>query len=801
MRRRSNNMDKNSTEYIHHDKGFPKGKLKPGNRVGFEFEDFFIRDRLRRTNTPKFPKGKLKPGNRVGFEFVDFFIRDRLRRSPKVIEKENEDADTGIIIHLSAKSFSENFNPIAELLFTFLPYYLSVYGEYKLSNKVQQLYKDSEYLEEVVSEAKSSLINNYEVDENKKVIKSLDNLHYGNSINIDNITYVVRMIERFVKGEAESYEIELVKHFKNIYDFDEEEQDEVPENEISTVINDYSQYIRDKELRKIIYNSIVGKEESDEEGEEGEGSKEEKTKKGSKKPSSKKKDSQKKPKKESKKSSRDAIERQNEEKEELEDLTQQLFGKNNPSQEEIKEASEEYPDLFEKWNKKKNKVRKISKGLLENYWEENELDKVDAEEVKSICKELGIENPIPNGFKGQVSLDKGGSFTFYTVYGEELDTKLRTDRVTMNKNYEEGSGKYYLKYKAFGNKSNEPNKVYTVEAAKNRSKKIFSKVRQIESNIEDVHDNVNSVLEEIGNVDTKDIFKKPGKKKKSWQLGDKELNRYFSAILFKLSNETGNRIGGDKEAKEKRGTIGLANLKGKNLNIYDEDGEEIEIEDVDLEEDSMEGIVDNIQSIQLNYKSKNGKIIDDIIKDRELIRKLVPLKLMRDSEDEYIFSNEQGNNPESPIKPQTVLEYWREEFGYPEEATIHQIRNYLATREFGAVLHNAEENADEWTDKEITDYYEQSIDEIAEYLDNTRKNVESHYVDPSLIRQYFTNTGVEPPDDTKKRLEKLGEWGEEEEEIVEEKQKERNKEDEDEDEEQESESKRSRNKKKKKKTK
>lgn len=432
----------------------------------------------------------------------DYSFHINIRKSqeygkPKVTSSYEE-------VNALSLSFSEDFSPISESIFYFLPLYLKTVLNININLKFSLLYK-----REATLEATSSLISFLSEKDilNKTIETKINRLNLIDSKgkNLENLSYIFHIISK--------------KYYKYL---DKPKEKECMESLYKVIVDKkkgsllkslrYYNYIDDKKIRKVVKNvySDINKKRPEEEFEG--------------------------------------------ESVNFKDKTKKAFGKEDEiTIQEIKNLYNSDRNLYKEWSEAKLKMNKTLKVVLTDLWKDRNLpNSIPVSEMNRILRELGVESPIDKGFDGKVSLGRTSSslFVYHTKSGLELEANPGT-KVEMNPNYDPKlDDTYYCTCFPFNfsstNNSKDRIRIYTLKYRKEASSSIFNDAISVGNVIEGCRD------EWKENLNIK--FSKKNIEKET-----------ILSALCMLGDVTCGRIGSRDATVE--GTDGLRTLKGKNLKI------------------------------------------------------------------------------------------------------------------------------------------------------------------------------------------------------------------------------------------
>ena len=380
--------------------------------------------------------------------------------------------------------------------------------------------------------------------------------------------------------------------------------------------------------------------------------------------------------------------------------TKKIFGKVDPSSEDIRKLASKSPEKYKEWRKALYEYRKTSKEVLVAAWKDKEFKKTeDVSKVRSLLKELNIQDPVDKNFVGKLALSETPSmfFVFYTSTGLPLVNTPGTN-IKMNKLYDtKKDNTYYCSSIPNGSITNHAYRHYTVNYTKKSSGKLFESAKS-------VADNIDSIRQKI----VKDIKTSKG-------------TTYICAVIARLTDLTCARMGNSK-SESKSDRFGLHNLQGRHITKNKKD------------------------NVVIAYSGKTGKDQKHIVEDKEMKKILLGLKAGIGKND-YIFAS--PNKPTQPISPNNINKYLKS-IGF--EGTHHRFRKYHASKMFGEFL--ASVKIKQGDKKDTLQKYKDAVDNVAKLLGNTAAVAASAYIDPALQVKYFKRANIEPPTALKKALAK-----------------------------------------------
>lgn len=360
--------------------------------------------------------------------------------------------------------------------------------------------------------------------------------------------------------------------------------------------------------------------------------------------------------------------------------------------EQAREVRDNYPEVYKKYNKLKGDRAKLAKQVLENVWEQEGYDLVDVKIAKQILNELGIPNPIDKGYRGKVGLSTSptGLFTYYTIYGKELNTVPGVD-VVMNPNYTKDDLVNYC--------TCSPQGVSTRKARDSKPIYVYTK-DYYKKSLEKKHSKVTDMTPE-----------------KMKELRKKYINDYLpilsgsitpqsiKALITAVIDTTCGRIGNAQESL-KFGVFGIHTLQCRHI-LFSKDMSKAKIE----------------------YDGKDSVHQVHIVSNPQIIKALKMLKSNKKPND-FIFSVH-GKNP----LPEDAINKYIKSVGFP--FTAHGFRKYHANRIFKKYTQ------DIGSDPVKT--FDFAVDHVAKKLGHLPMNSIKSYIDIDLIKNYFKDNDVQPP--------------------------------------------------------
>lgn len=181
-----------------------------------------------------------------------------------------------------------------------------------------------------------------------------------------------------------------------------------------------------------------------------------------------------------------------------------LFGTENPSIEQLQKVAAKSPTKYKEWRKGLNETTRQAKILLEEAWVSKKWTVVPVDDVRALLKKLSIKDTIDNGFKGKIGLGStpGMLFTYHNMNGIQIEGTPGTN-VIMNAKYDADKDDCYVcTALPAGSFTNKRYRFYTVESVKKRSSKGFTASK-----------NINNVIEDCRIQFDKDIKESKGKTK------------------------------------------------------------------------------------------------------------------------------------------------------------------------------------------------------------------------------------------------------------------------------------------------
>ena len=402
-----------------------------------------------------------------------------------------------------------------------------------------------------------------------------------------------------------------------------------------------------------------------------------------------------------------------------------LFGTREVTIESAAKARKRKPQDYKKYQQALKDYKHIAHlRMIEIFDEEQWFPTIDSDTLRARLKKENLEEFLPPTFRGRLGVQPSGHpLTFYTNTGMELEKPPLND-VVMNENYgkkETGKeyeihpvedGTFYCETSAVIGDSK--CKYYTLEY-KRRARKIkYDKVEKLASVIEDI------------------------RKKLLTHLKSKDRDTWVRALICLFIDSKYARIGNMESTKGKKKTYGVTTLRTK--------------EHVRIKNDE----------IIIRYKGKHEQQQKHIFKiyEKTVDKKAHPkeaaisdrlLELIKEN-NEFLFTHADARQ----FTPQSVNDYFTSvecnpENGLPQggagsPCTVHNLRNYHATRIFTEFMENFAKKKPNATYKTVVEGYKKIVEKIAGHLGNTAGICRKSYIEPKAQLMFFKQADYRPPE-------------------------------------------------------
>ncbi|MCK5564064.1 MAG: hypothetical protein KAJ07_02365 [Planctomycetes bacterium] len=410
----------------------------------------------------------------------------------------------------------------------------------------------------------------------------------------------------------------------------------------------------------------------------------------------------------------------------LGDIQRKVFGSKDVTPGTSKEAAAKNPEAYKKF-KEILKHRKHAAHIRlieifdENYW----YPTVDSEELREVLIDEGLEEFLPENFSGRIGVQPAGyPLTFYTGDERELEMPPLND-VQMNENYgvlEEGKeykihpvadGTFYCQTSAMAGDSKV--KYYTMDY-KRRAREIkFNKIGELNKIIDDV------------------------RKRMSQHVTSDDRDTWVRALVCLIIDAKYARIGNMASANAKKKTYGMTTLLTKEHVLAE--GDEIIMNYLGKHSQEQK----HVFAVYRTQNERQENPIESLIADRLL--ELIAEK------NEFLFTRSDGK----PFTAGQVNEYFtgdaepNAENGLPEggagsNCTVHNLRNYHATRIFIVRCTEFAKRRNMAAYSEVLTEYKAIVQEVADNLGNTPGICRKSYIDPTEQLMLFKEWGYRPPE-------------------------------------------------------
>jgi hypothetical protein len=357
----------------------------------------------------------------------------------------------------------------------------------------------------------------------------------------------------------------------------------------------------------------------------------------------------------------------------------------------------------------------------ENYW----YPTVDSEELREVLVDEGLEEFLPENFCGRIGVQAAGyPLTFYTGDERELEMPPLND-VQMNPNYgvlEEGKeyklhpvadGTFYCQTNAMVGDSK--TKYYTMDY-KRRAREIkFAKIAELNRIIDDVRSRM------------------------AKHVSSADRDTWVRALVCLIIDAKYARIGNMVSANAKKKTYGMTTLLTKeHITVK---GDEIIMHYSGKHSQEQK----HVFTVYRTKDEREENPVETLIADRLL--ELIAEK------NEYLFTRSDGK----PFTAGQVNEYFTgdskadaennlPEGGAGSNCTVHNLRNYHATRIFIMRCTEFAKQRNLAAYSEVLAEYKAIVQEVADNLGNTPGICRKSYVDPTEQLMMFKEWGYRPPE-------------------------------------------------------
>jgi len=415
-------------------------------------------------------------------------------------------------------------------------------------------------------------------------------------------------------------------------------------------------------------------------------------------------------------------------------ITLSLFGAEPITAERSRHAAKRKPRQHQDYRQCVRTRREVARlRIIERFDEENWFPIVDVDVLMEKLREDGIEDLVPQGFRGRVSVQPTGyPLTFYTYAGLELE-KPPLNQVQMNPEYgiREPDNKYRIHPVSDGTfycithaaVGDSITKHYTLEYKRRARKLKYDSVRALSETIEQVRRRL---------VD---------------HLSCDHRNTWVQAVMCLLMDLTCARIGNTASAEGKNQAFGVTTFRTR--------------EHVRIRGDVIEiAYAGKHQQAQRHILSMRGLLSDRGVEQRVAEKVLTLAREKR----QHLFTQENGK----PFTPDMVNDYFTARQPAPDRelpyggagapCTVHNLRNYHATRIFTEFVHDFAMCHHDPVYGDLLNAYQgcsQSgkrpaqkgiLQTIAEKLGNTPGICRRAYIDPREQLMFFRRWGYRPPD-------------------------------------------------------
>lgn len=415
-------------------------------------------------------------------------------------------------------------------------------------------------------------------------------------------------------------------------------------------------------------------------------------------------------------------------------IIQTLFGTEQVTPELTRQAAKRKPRQYRLYRQCVTRRREAARlRIIERFDEENWYPIVDVDILIEKLREDGIEDLVPGGFRGRVSVQPTGyPLTFYTYAGLELE-KPPLHQVEMNPLYgirepdrkyrihPVNDGTFYcITHAAMGDSLT---KHYTLEYKRRARKLKYDSVRVLGESIEEV------------------------RKRLIEHLSCEHRNTWVQAVMCLFMDLTCARIGNTASAEGENQAFGVTTFRTR--------------EHVRIHKDYIEiAYLGKHQQAQRHVLSMRDALSGRAIEYRVASKVLLLAKEKR----QHLFTQENGK----PFSPDMVNDYFTCRFPAPDRGlpmggagapcTVHNLRNFHATRRFSEFVHEFAATHYNPSYEDLLIAYQGCtrsskrqeikgiLQSIAEMLGNTPGICRRAYIDPREQLMFFKRWGYRPPD-------------------------------------------------------
>lgn len=412
-----------------------------------------------------------------------------------------------------------------------------------------------------------------------------------------------------------------------------------------------------------------------------------------------------------------------------------LFGRKKPTPENTKRARVDKPEQYKDYQKAIKEYKEAARlRIIEVFDDQYWHHVVNSHAVYKRLKKEKLDHFIPDAFKGRIGVQHTGyPLTFYTYAGLELE-QPPINKVCMNENYgrrEPGKdyqihpvsdGTFYCQTSAVVGHAK--CKHYTLEY-KRRARKIkYQAVAQLEEVIENV------------------------RKRMLRHLFSKHRDTWVRALMCMFIDSKCARIGNTTSARSKNKTYGVTTLlNDKHVSVKEG---RIIIAYIGKHNQPQKHVLRIYRTKKQKQRNQRASLIAQRM-----------LELIQEN-NKHLFTRENGK----PYTAKMVNEYFTADRPDPDRnlpqggagapCTVHNIRNYHATRIFNELADDFEQKSSNPSYEDVLAKYQGStrtnppvkgiLDKVAKVLQNTPAICRKAYINPDDQLHLFTRFGYRPPD-------------------------------------------------------
>jgi hypothetical protein len=437
----------------------------------------------------------------------------------------------------------------------------------------------------------------------------------------------------------------------------------------------------------------------------------------------------------------------------LKAISKKLFGRKKITPDLSNKVQENEPEGFKKYQQLvKDRKHCAQLRIIEIFDIEGWSTTIDSDTLRKRLKVEKLDDFLPEGFHGRVGVQPGGyPLTFHTSAGLELDKPPLND-VVINENYgkTEAGKEYKIHPVEDGTFYCETSAVVGDSKVKYYTKEYKRRARQLK------YDKVATLSESIDSVRNKMLE----------DLWSDHRETWVRALIGLFIDSTCARIGNTVSTKGDKKTYGVTTLETKK-HVTVKNG-----------------------VITIRYKGKHGQDQEHTFKiyskkkdiENHPVGAAIADRLMEliNEKRQHLFTRSDGN----PVAASAVNEYFTRghcilsddlpEGGAGAPCTVHNLRNYHATRIFKELGEKFTEKHKEAAYDEVLHYYQGCSETnnrekqigmlkiICDQLGNTEGICRRAYIDPKEQLMFFRQWGYRPPEGLLKDVyvdEKAGTYG------------------------------------------